>query len=623
MRVTLRSNQQGEAVLILRFLKAIWRFLSGVSRVISVLVPLVFVGVFITAFSLSLGDAGPTPLPDKAALLIAPSGALVEDAPAPTPLAALFNQEYQQPTVLQDIISAIRWAAEDDRISAVVLDLENVSGPTTSQTVEISAAIAEFKDAGKPVIARADFYSQANYLLAAQADQVLLHPEGGLFLEGFSVYRAYLRTFLERVRVTMHVFRAGDNKSAVEPYLRDDMSDGEREVITRWLTGLWSAFTGLAESGRGMPLGSMDAFIAAFPEKLNASQNDLAETLLAAGWIDVLADHAEMDAALIKWVGAEDEAGLAPMVTLEQYQEELATRRSETEQGLPLIAIVPVEGTLVPGENEEGMAGSDTITHYIETALEADALAAMVLRVNSPGGSVFASEQIRRKLFEVRERGIPLVVSMGSVAASGGYWIAAEADEIWALPTTITGSIGAFSAFPTIEGVFDYIGVTVDGLGTTSLAGAASFERGLSPEMASIVQALSVGAYQDFVQLVANGRGMTREAVEQVADGLVWTGQEAAMNGLVDGLGGLDEAVAAAASLAGVEQWRTRRTSVPPSFESLFIEELSRSLTQSVLPKGAWFQALANSFTPVVKSVSSLRDPAHLYVQCLLCAPLP
>jgi protease-4 len=607
----------------LRFLKAIWRFLSGVSRVISVLVPLVFVGVFITAFSLSLGDAGPTPLPDKAALLIAPSGALVEDAPAPTPLAALFNQEYQQPTVLQDIISAIRWAAEDDRISAVVLDLENVSGPTTSQTVEISAAIAEFKDAGKPVIARADFYSQANYLLAAQADQVLLHPEGGLFLEGFSVYRAYLRTFLERVRVTMHVFRAGDNKSAVEPYLRDDMSDGEREVITRWLTGLWSAFTGLAESGRGMPLGSMDAFIAAFPEKLNASENDLAETLLAAGWIDVLADHAEMDAALIKWVGAEDEAGLAPMVSLEQYQEALATRRSETEQGLPLIAIVPVEGTLVPGESEEGMAGSDTITHYIETALEADALAAMVLRVNSPGGSVFASEQIRRKLFEVRERGIPLVVSMGSVAASGGYWIAAEADEIWALPTTITGSIGAFSAFPTIEGVFDYIGVTVDGLGTTSLAGAASFERGLSPEMASIVQALSVGAYQDFVQLVANGRGMTREAVEQVADGLVWTGQEAAMNGLVDGLGGLDEAVAAAASLAGVEQWRTRRTSVPPSFESLFIEELSRSLTQSVLPKGAWFQALANSFTPVVKSVSSLRDPAHLYVQCLLCAPLP
>ena len=610
-------------MLILRFFKAIWRLLSGVSRVISVLVPLIFVGVLIAAFSLSLGDAGPESLPDKAALLVAPSGALVEDAPALEPFAALFSQEYQQPTVLQDVISAIQWAAQDDRISAVVLDLENVSGPTTSQTVEISAAIAEFKNAGKPVIAKADFYSQANYLLAAQADQVLLHPEGGLFLEGFSVYRAYLRTFLERVRVTMHVFRAGDNKSAVEPYLRDDMSETEREVITRWLTGLWSAFTELAEAGRGMAPGSMDGFIATFPEQLGAAGNDLAETLLAAGWVDVLADHAEMDAALIKWVGAEDEEGLAPMVSLQQYQEDMAMRRSVSEQGLPLIAIVPVEGTLVPGESEEGMAGSDTITHYIETALEAEALAAIVLRVNSPGGSVFASDQIRRKLLEVRERGIPLVVSMGSVAASGGYWIAAEADEIWALPTTITGSIGAFSAFPTIEGVLDYIGVTVDGLGTTSLAGAASFERGLSPEMARIVQALSVGAYQDFIQLVANGRDMSPEAVEQVADGLVWTGQEAATNGLVDDLGGLDQAVAAAASLAGVEQWRTRRTSVPPSFESLFIEELSRSLTQSVLPKGAWFQALANTFTPVVKSVSSLRDPAHLYVQCLLCAPLP
>ena len=609
--------------MILRFFKAIWRVLSGVSRVISVLVPLIFVGVFIAAFSLGRGDAGPASLPDTAALLIAPSGALVEDAPALDPLAAFLSQDYQQPTVLQDVISAIRRAAEDDRISAVVLDLENVAGPTTSQTVEISAAIAEFKSTGKPVIAKADFYSQANYLLAAQADQVFLHPEGGLFLEGFSVYRAYLRTFLERVRVTMHVFRAGDNKSAVEPYLRDDMSDGEREVITRWLTGLWSAYTARAESGRGMAPGSMDAFIATFPKQLSAAGNDLAETLLAAGWIDVLADHDEMDAALIKWVGAEGEDGLAPMVSLEQYHEDLAMRRSESEQGLPLIAIVPVEGTLVPGESEEGMAGSDTITDYIESALEAEDLAAIVLRVNSPGGSVFASDQIRRKLFEVRERGIPLVVSMGSVAASGGYWIAAEADEIWALPSTITGSIGAFSAFPTIEGVLDYIGVTVDGLGTTALAGAASFERGLSPEMASIVQALSIGAYEDFVQLVANGRGMSREAVEQVADGLVWTGQEAATNGLVDDLGGLEQAVAAAASLAGVEQWRTRRTSVPPSFESLFIEELSRSLTQSVLPKGAWFQALANSFTPVVKSVSSLRDPAHLYVQCLSCVPIP
>jgi protease-4 len=268
------------------------------------------------------------------------------------------------------------------------------------------------------------------------------------------------------------------------------------------------------------------------------------------------------------------------------------------------------------------MAGSDTINGYIDTALEAEDLAAIVLRVNSPGGSVFASDLIRRKLSEAREADIPVVVSMGSVAASGGYWIAAEADEIWALPTTLTGSIGAFSAFPTVEGIVEYIGVTVDGVGTTPLAGAASFNRGLSPEMASIVQALSNGAYEDFIELVADGRGMSEDAVRPIAEGLVWTGAEAAEIGLVDRLGGLDGAVAAAAALAGVDTWRTGRTRVPPSFESVLLEELSRSLQVSAVPAGGWFESLVAGFKPVVRGLSSLRDPMHVYAQCLSCAPV-
>jgi protease-4 len=246
----------------------------------------------------------------------------------------------------------------------------------------------------------------------------------------------------------------------------------------------------------------------------------------------------------------------------------------------------------------------------------------VVLRVNSPGGSVFASDLIRRKLAEVRAAEIPVVVSMGSVAASGGYWIAAEADEIWALPTTITGSIGAFSAFPTIEGVIDYIGVKVDGLGTTPLAGAASLNRGLSPEMSNIVQALSYGAYEDFIELVATGRNMSDADVREIAEGIVWIGADAAEIGLVDQLGGLQEAVESAAALAGVDQWRTGRTQVPPSFESILLEELSRSFSASVLPKGGWFESLIEGFRPVVKGVSDLRDPMHVYVQCLACAPV-
>lgn len=608
---------------MMRFLKGIWRVLSGISRAISVLLPLMFIAIFVTAFSMGLKESAPEPLPEQAALLIAPAGSLVEDSAPVDPVAAFLNQDYDQPVLLHDLVRAIQWAASDDRITALIMNLEDLAGPSTSQTLELSEAIAAFKAADKPVVAVGDFYSQAQYLLASQADEVLLHPEGGMFLEGFSVYRSYLRSFLEKVRVTMHVFRAGDNKSAVEPYLRDDMSDSERAVVSRWISGLWAAYTDLAETGREMPAGALNTFIDNFAEQLTASNNDLAETLMAGGWVDVLADHAEMNALLVERVGATDDEGLAQTIDFERYFEDMKQQRMLAEEGLPLIAIVPVEGTLVPGESEEGMAGSDTINGYIDTAMEAEDIAAIVLRVNSPGGSVFASDLIRRKLSEASEAGIPIVVSMGTVAASGGYWIAAEADQIWALPTTLTGSIGAFSAFPTIEGIFEYLGVTSDGVGTTSLAGAVSLDRGVSPEMARIIQSLSYSAYDDFVDLVARGRGMDPEAVEEIAGGLVWTGAEAAGIGLVDELGGLDQAVAAAAALAGVDNWRTGRTTVPPSFESVLLEELSRTLGASMSFGGAWTDSLVASFKPLVKGLSDLRDPMHVYVQCLACAPVP
>ena len=608
---------------MMRLLKGLWRILSGISRAISVLLPLLFVAIFVTAFSLGMKESVPEPLPEQAALLIAPAGSLVEDNPPVEPVAAFLNQDYERPVLLHDLVRAIQWAASDDRITALILNLEDLAGPSTSQTLELSEAIAVFKGADKPVIAVGDYYTQSQYLLASQADQVLLHPEGGMFLEGFSVYRSYLRSFLEKIRVTMHVFRAGDNKSAVEPYIRDDMSERERAVVSRWISGLWAAYAELAEAGRDRPPGALNAFIDSFADQLAASDNDLAETLVAGGWIDVLADHTEMNALLAERVGVADEEGLPQTVKFARYFEDMKQQRMLSEEGLPLIAIVPVEGTLVPGESEEGMAGSDTINGYLDTAMEAEDIAAIVLRVNSPGGSVFASDLIRRKLAEAREAGIPVVVSMGTMAASGGYWISAEADQIWALPTTLTGSIGAFSAFPTVEGILEYIGVTVDGVGTTSLAGGASFDRGVSPEMARIIQALSYSAYDDFIELVSRGREMAPEAVEEIAGGLVWTGAEAAEIGLVDALGGLDQAVASAAALAGVEEWKTGRTTLPPSFESVLLEELSRSFN-ATLPLGwGWTESLAASFKPVAKSLADLRDPMHVYVQCLACVPVP
>ena len=609
--------------MISRFFKAIWRLLSGVSKVISVLIPLVLLGTFLVAIGITLSDSTPEPLPEKAALWIAPSGALLEDRPATDPVAAFLSQEFDSPSLLDDVVQSLRFAAADDRITSVVFNLENVVGPTTSQTLEINAALREVQASGKPVIALGDFFTQGQYLLAAQADHVLLHPEGGMLLEGFSVYRAYLKRFLDKIRVTMNVFRAGQNKSAVEPYIRDSMSDSEREVVSRWLNSLWSAYAVLAEQGRDKPAGSLNAYIETFPEQLEASGGDLSGVAVSAGWVDELTDHAEMEERLREWVGATNEDGDAEMIPFERYLEDMKMQHYPEEEALPLIAIVPVEGTLMPGESEEGLAGSDTIEAYIDRAVETEDLAAVVLRINSPGGSVFASDLIRRKLNELKTLEVPLVVSMGTVAASGGYWIAAEADEIWALPTTLTGSIGAFSAFPTFEGLVDYANITVDGVGTTSLAGQASLERGVSPEMQRVLQAMADHTYDDFVELVARGRQLDRSDVEQIAEGLVWTGEEALEIGLVDQLGGLDEAVAAAAVLAEVDAWRVRRIGEPPSFEGLLLAELSRSFNLKSLSPSGWVQTLMQTFRPALQGLDQFRDPMNVYVQCLLCGPTP
>ena len=609
--------------MISRFFKAIWRLLSGVSKVISVLIPLVLLGTFLVAIGITLSDSTPEPLPEKAALWIAPSGALLEDRPATDPVAAFLSQEFDSPSLLDDVVQSLRFAAADDRITSVVFNLENVVGPTTSQTLEINAALSEVQASGKPVIALGDFFTQGQYLLAAQADHVLLHPEGGMLLEGFSVYRAYLKRFLDKIRVTMNVFRAGQNKSAVEPYIRDSMSDSEREVVSRWLNSLWSAYAVLAEQGRDKPAGSLNAYIETFPEQLEVSGGDLSGVAVSAGWVDELTDHAEMEERLREWVGATNEDGDAEMIPFERYLEDMKMQHYPEEEALPLIAIVPVEGTLMPGESEEGLAGSDTIEAYIDRAVETEDLAAVVLRINSPGGSVFASDLIRRKLNELKTLEVPLVVSMGTVAASGGYWIAAEADEIWALPTTLTGSIGAFSAFPTFEGLVDYANITVDGVGTTSLAGQASLERGVSPEMQRVLQAMADHTYDDFVELVARGRQLDRSDVDQIAEGLVWTGQEALEIGLVDQLGGLDEAVAAAAALAEVDAWRVRRIGEPPSFEGLLLAELSRSFNLKSLSPSGWVQTLMQTFRPALQGLDQFRDPMNVYVQCLLCGPTP
>ena len=596
-------------------LRAIWRILSGISKAITVLVPLLFLGIFITAFSISLSETVPEPLPERAGLLISPKWRLVESRTPLEPVDALFASELAGEVLLSSLIEAIDEAATDSRITSIVLDLEDLAGPSTSQSMEIIQAIERFSASGKPIVAVGDYFSQSHYLLAAQADEIILHPEGGISLMGFGVYRTYLKQFLDNIRVKFHVFRAGENKSAVEPYLRDDMSPQERIVVARWLNSLWDDYTAQVEKGRGKSEGDVTAFVNDFPARLEANGGDLAQVFLQEGYVDALLSGDEVEARVTEIVDAVDDDGDVALVGLRRY---LIDIRQPSDETLATIAVVPVEGTLIPGESIQGSAGSETIVNQLTEAMESDA-AAIVLRINSGGGSVFASEEIRTKVQEISEAGVPVVSSMGGAAASGGYWIAAETDQIWALPTTITGSIGAFSVFPTIEGVFDYFGASVDGVGTTNMASGFDPAQPLDENTRRIFQAMIDGIYNEFLGLVADGRDMTVEQVDAIAGGKVWIGRQALEIGLVDELGGLNDAIRAAAELAGLDDYKAERFGAPISPQQLVLEELGKNLEvampTTVQNALVWLAPLQE---PLV-TLSQLQDPKHIYLQCFDC----
>lgn len=598
-------------------LKSIWRILAAISKAISVLVPLVLFGFVILIFSASVSESVPEALPEQAGLLIAPNGPLVEDRSELEPFDALFAADFPAELLLSSLIEAIDQAADDPRITSIVLDLEGMVGPSTSQTMEIVEAIDRFKASGKPVLAHADYLSQSQYLLASSADELVVHPEGGAMLTGFGVYRTYMKQFLDNIKVNFHVFRVGENKSAVEPYMRDDMSDSQREVVGQWLGSLWRDYSQMVETSRGLEAGGLDAFINSFPERLVASNGDVAETFLKAGLVDQLLNDDDLETWLADTVGATDSSGEAELVGLRRYINDYQSAESGSDDAV--IAVVAIEGSLMPGSSGQGVAGSDSIISHLERAHDDD-IAALVVRINSGGGSVFASEVIRTKIEAIAADGIPVIASMGGAAASGGYWIAAQADEIWAMPTTITGSIGVWSVFPTLEGVLDYAGLTVDGVGTTDLAASFDASQALDNRSAAIFQAMVDGIYDDFIALVSERRDMSPEAVEVIAGGKVWIGRDAIGIGLVDELGSLDQAVAAAATRAGVaEGYQAVRYGTEVSPQQLVLEELGRNFG---LAGVRGFDSVWQWLAPIRQQlafIDTLRDPKHVYLQCFDC----
>ncbi len=545
--------EQKRTPILLRPFKWIWLLAVGVYRALFVLLMIMVVA----AIFLARQERPMAQIKDGAALVLAPAGDLVDQMDSGG-FERLIEQLSEQPaskTLVRDLTEAIELAASDPRIPMAVLKLDDLQSAGIPQIEEIATALEKFRAAGKPVYAWAPTYDQTQYLLAAQADKISLDPLGMVLVEGLSVYNNYFRDALDKLGVNVHVFRVGEYKSAVEPFLRNDMSQEAREANIEWLGDLWSNYSHLVATARKLPEDAMAEYVGKLREGLERHHGDAAAYAQETKLVDAVEKLDEFRAAVGVKVGMDDDLGSFNQINFRDY---LAAARFETRridaEADSSVALVAVQGEIVDGQGEPGVASGDVIAGLLSDARRDTDVAAVVLRVDSPGGSVFAAEQIRREVDALQDAGKPVVVSMGSVAASGGYWVSMDADEIWAHDSTVTGSIGIFGILPTFEKPLEKLGIHTDGVGTTALAGSLRFDRALSPEIAMILQSEVDHGYRKFIDGVAAGRDLPAADVEKVARGRVWSGTQARKLGLVDEIGGLDEAIASAAKMAGLQE---------------------------------------------------------------------
>lgn len=606
--------------LLRRILSAIWRTITRIRLAMS---NIIFLLMLLLIYFVYVGGT-PEPLPEKAALLLNISGTVVDQRSPVNPLAALAGEPAPEDheVLLRDIIEAIDYAAEDPAINSLVMELDALVYVGISKAQEILPALRAFRRTGKPIVAVGDYYTQDQYLLASFADTIIAHPMGGVVLEGYSSYRNYFREALEKVSVNVHVFKAGENKYAVEPFLRDDMSEGEKEVTGRWLNDLWTQYARTVEGHRSLAAGTVDDYVNNFDKRLQSQGGDAATAALKAGLVDRLLGRAEGNEHLVELVGASNEDGLYEAVEFERYvrrKRPLSLGPAEGDR----VAVITASGNILPGDQAPGNIGGDSLARLIRGAVEEEDIKAIVLRVNSGGGSMFASEIIRQQVLYAREKEKPVVVSMGAVAASGGYYIAADADEIWATPSTITGSIGVFAAFPTFEDLLSRVGVHTDGVGTTDLAGSLRPDRPMNPELVSILTSGVEFAYRSFLQIVADGRDMSVEEIDPLAEGRVWSASDALQSGLIDSVGSLEDAVASAASLADLVDYEVQYVEEPLSPREYLLKQLANRVGSLGLSTNTGLNvAIAGLLRPMREAAQELvllQDPGHLYMRCTTC----
>lgn len=617
--------------MIAKIFKGIWAGINFSRRLVLNILFLLLVIVFIAGIS---SDDDKIIIEDGSVLRLNLNGPIVEEKTYIDPIEAAISDvtsgsEVPSEILLDDIVEVINEAAKDERITVLLLDLQEMPKAHLNKLKQISSAIDRFKETGKKVIASGYYYTQAQYYIASHADEIAMHPYGSVAIEGYGMYPLYFKDALEKLEVTQHIFRVGTFKSAVEPFIRNDMSDAAKEANRVWLGALWSEYKQDVAAVRPFDESNFDETMDVYLAKMQAANGDAGKYALDHQWVDSLKTSQQIRQQLIDLVGTQEDGKTFKQVSFREYlslvKPPIAFDNPLTEK----VAVVVAKGTIVDGERKAGEIGGDSTAALLRKARLDDKVKAVVLRIDSGGGSMFASEVIRAEVLALKAAGKPVIASMSSVAASGGYWIASAANEIWAAPSTITGSIGVFGTFMTFEKTLSKIGVYSDGVATTEMAGF-SITRPLNEKMGQIIQMSVEEAYGRFLNVVAEARNMTPEQVDKIAQGRVWIASQALELGLVDKLGNKQNAIDAAAALAKLNHYEVKTMTHDLSPQEKMMQDIFgnasiksmlglQSQKTSVLATQANLQSVINQLSTEVENLKDYNDPQGVYARCLVC----
>ncbi|PCK08794.1 MAG: signal peptide peptidase SppA [Alteromonadaceae bacterium] len=618
---------------MMNFLQKFWKVITYIRTGLLNAVFLLVLAAIVVSIMMTPGQA---PMHDQAPLTVKLSGILVDQLThAPSALDLLESENpNDNETLLRDVITAINHARDDERITALILDLGKFSGGGLSKMEELGQALDNFKQSDKAIIAYADNYSQQQYFIASYADTVYLHALGSVGITGFGVYRNYFKDASDKIALKFHIFRVGEYKDAVEPLIRNSMSDSSREHNSLWLNALWQRYTAHIEKARSLKEGSIDKALATIDQDLAESKDSLAQWAKKVGLVDEILSRTEFNEKMIAQFGSEEEVQLFKSIALKEYSKTVLAAKTINDlqntqkEGIGLIVAT---GTIVEGNGQPGEIGGNSLSSLIRKAVNDDQLKALIIRIDSGGGSAFASEVIRNELQAAIDKGLEIYISMGSVAASGGYWIATASAEIWATPSTITGSIGVFGLLPNVSESLSKLGIHTDGIGTSKLADMYRPDRKLSQSAQRVIQSSVDNIYREFLRIVADARESDADSIHEIAQGRVWTGEKALQLGLVDHLGSLSDLVDAIKEkhqLADANlQLIERELSPKEVFMKILAEEtrhIGEQVRIAVMGKSLNQASKAFEATDMFSVYTEISDATKVDIMasCFICAPL-